>query len=376
MFSKSGSYDLNLPKHYSQPKYYTFTPKPLCGRDLVQVDEELAFLLAKAHRLIGILEGMSALITNIDAIESMLIKKEAVASCRIDGIEENFEDVVSLSKEGNPKVVNSLRYIKVLDYNKKNLANQHLSNKFLCKMHNMMMEYAGNEEVGKFRKTQTFFGSRAFVENFPDYNPPAPDDMHNVLIDLEKYITSDERTDVLVRAALIHYQFETVHPFVTGNGRIGRILNNLFLTEDKILSRQLLCISNYLLQNKVEYFDRLNEVQRFGKYEQWVKFFIKAFIASAEDSINIIKRLLKLRDQNIAKIMTLGKSAKLAMILYEYIEKTPIIDINKTAEALNLSFNTISKAVESLLKIEILKQRNNSIRYRCFAYEEYLEIIR
>jgi len=375
MFSKSGSYNLHIPEHYMQSKYYTFSPSPLCKSELVKTDTELALLLAKAHRLIGILEGMSRFIPNINIIESMLIKREAVFSCRIDGFEESFEEAIKTSEEGNKMVSYSQGYIKAVNYGKEKLPENHFTNQFLCEIHKNLMADKNDEEAGQFRKTQTFFGPRVFTESFPDYNPPAPDEMGKALIDFEKYINCNDEVDVLTKAALIHYQFETIHPFISGNGKLGRILNGLFISEKKILSRQLLCISKYLWLNKIEYFDRLKEVQRFGNFEQWVKFFVKALISAAEDSINIINRLLALREKTVAKIMTLGKLSRTATLLLEYLEKKPIIDIKTASETLNLSFNTVSKSVESLREIGILKKRNDSIRYRYFAYEEYLNIL-
>ena len=375
MFSKAGKYELQTPDQYSQSNYYIFTPTLLCSKSLINIDDEMALLLAKAHRLLGILEGMSGFIPTIDVIESMLIKKEALLSCQIDGIDVPFDNIFDLSKVQNKKVSSVLNYIKATYYVEESLEAKHISNRFLCEIHKVLMKNASNEDVGQFRKIQTFIGPHIYVENFPNYNPPATENMKIALSDLEKFINSDDNIDVLIKLALIHYQFETIHPFSSGNGRTGRILICMFLKEKKILSRKLLCLSDFLLPNKIEYFDRLMEVRRKGNYEQWVKFFIKAVIVAAEDSINVINKLLELREKNLSKIMTLGKTSKTSMLLYEYIERKPIIDIKETADVLKLSFNTISKAVEGFQKIEILKQSNNLIRNRCFAYSKYLQII-
>ena len=255
------------------------------------------------------------------------------------------------------------------------LAEKNISNVLLGEIHKVLMENISSEDIGQFRKIQTYAEPPVYIFGIPTYNPPTVEYMETALSDLEKFIGRDDNIDTLVKIALILYQFETISPFVSGNSKMGRILVNLFLQEKKILSRQLLCVSSYLLSSKIEYNDRIAEVRRIGNYKQWIKYFIKAVIVAAEDSINVINQLIELRENNMAKIMTLGKSSKTLMLMYEFIEKKPIVDIKKTAEELNLSFNTISKAVESLQKLEILKQSNNLMRNRCFMYEEYLGII-
>jgi Fic family protein len=210
--------------------------------------------------------------------------------------------------------------------------------------------------------------------NIPHYNPATPDKLESLLYDLERYANCKDNIDPLIKAALIHYQFETIHPFEYGNGRIGRLLISVFLKQRNILSNHVLCLSRYLLINKINYFDRISQVQNIGDYGQWVKFFVKAFISSADHSINTINAYIKLRDNYIKKIMTLGKQAKNTMLLFEYIEKHPVFEISNVAESLNLSFSTVATATKNLEDLGILKCTNNQARNRCFAYTGYLEL--
>ena len=194
--------------------------------------------------------------------------------------------------------------------------------------------------------------------------------------DLVKYFHVDDDLDVLIRAALIHYQFESIHPFLDGNGRIGRLLITLYLMEKKVLSTPALYISYFLKQNRVEYYDRLTEVRGKGNYEQWVEFFLRAINESATDAIDTIDKLTALHDKNVGTIECMGRAAKTAMRVFTYLEMSPIIEIQKTAAALDMASNTVSGAVSRLSQAGILQKVNNISRNRIFAYSDYLDILR
>ncbi len=194
--------------------------------------------------------------------------------------------------------------------------------------------------------------------------------------DLEKYINSDDSMDILIKAALIHYQFETIHPFLDGNGRMGRLLVILFLMEKKVLKSPVLYISYFLKKNRIEYYDRMTEVREKGNYGQWIVFFLNAIRDSATDAVIAIDELTALHDRNTAVINSMGRSRENIRSVFDYIEANPIIDIGKTAAALGLSFNTVSSAVKSLCAAGILVQTENAERNRTFAYREYLDILK
>ena len=200
--------------------------------------------------------------------------------------------------------------------------------------------------------------------------------METAISDLEKYINSDDDTDPLVRAALLHYQFETIHPFLDGNGRVGRLLITLFLMENKVLSTPALYISYFLKKNRIEYYDRMTEVRSKGNYEQWVKFFLTAIYECSQDAIRTVDELTALHEKNEKKVTDMKRAAKNTMSVFRYLEKNPIIDIGKTSEALELSFNTVSSAINRLIDEGIVIQTENAARNRTFAYEEYLQILR
>jgi len=206
--------------------------------------------------------------------------------------------------------------------------------------------------------------------------PPNVEHMIEAMSDLEKFLNEDDDIDPLIKIGLAHYQFETIHPFLDGNGRIGRLLINLFLIDRKVLNRNTLYISYYLKRNRIEYYDRLMEVRMKGNYEQWIKFFLLAIYESAEDAIETIEKLVKLHEKNYQIIDCIGRSAKNAKRIFRYLEKNPIIDIQRTSKELGISYNTVAKAVNKLIELGIIIQTNNILRNRVFAYEEYLQILR
>jgi len=234
----------------------------------------------------------------------------------------------------------------------------------------------GEKSPGEFRHSQNWIGPAGGTLRDARYIPPNLEDMIEAMSDLEKFINSEDELDPLIKIALIHYQFETIHPFLDGNGRIGRLLIALYLIEKKFLSHETLYISYFLKRNRIEYYDRLNDVRTKGNFEQWIKFFLLAIYESAQDAITTIDELVKLHNRNYEVVKNTGKSAKTVIKVFNYLEGSPIIDIKKTSEALRLSFNAVSNAVNKLVELGILKQTEKVRRSRVFAYEEYLGILR
>jgi Fic family protein len=201
--------------------------------------------------------------------------------------------------------------------------------------------------------------------------------MKDALDGLEKYMNSNDSLDSLIQAALIHYQFETIHPFLDGNGRVGRLLITLFLMEKKIISKPILYISCFLKMNRVEYYDRLSEVRKKGNYEQWVSFFLQMILETANDAIESINALESLHKKNIALLETIpARSRDNALRLFEYVEKKAIIDTVKTAQELGLAYNTMSRNIEILCNLKILAPTAKDKKATLFSYTEYLNILR
>lgn len=201
--------------------------------------------------------------------------------------------------------------------------------------------------------------------------------MKDAMSDLEKYLNAEDSLDPLIKAALIHYQFETIHPFLDGNGRVGRLLITLFLMETHILSTPSLYISCYLKSNRIEYYDRMTEVRKSGNYEQWILFFLRAIAETAEDAIDTIDKLTALHTKNIDLIDAESSRIKNNLkSLLTYLEKNPIIDVKKTSDALGFSYNTTAKYVDLFCDKGILSQTSKVGKSKIYSYTSYLEILR
>lgn len=360
--------------------YQSFVPSPLPPTPPIEISEDILEQLIKANSQLAILESVATRIPDVDLFVSMYVRKEALMSSQIEGTQATLEDVLDplIEDNTNRNVADVVNYIKATEYAIRRLHELPLCNRLLKETHAILMEGVRGQEKnpGEFRCSQNWIGGKGSTLRNAKYIPPSPDDMTEAMSDLEKYINADDRLDGLIRAALIHYQFETVHPFLDGNGRIGRLLITLFLMEKKILTTPALYISYFLKKNRVEYYDRMTEVRSKGNYEQWVKFFLQALAESAKDAIAAIDELTALHDKNVDLVAGMGRASKNAMLVFRYLEANPIIEIGKTAEALGITFGTASNVVERLSSAGILEQTTTGRRNRTFAYKDYLAILR
>ncbi|MDD3058507.1 MAG: Fic family protein [Sphaerochaeta sp.] len=377
MENRAGSFTSNL---YGEMAGQSYLPFPLPPNPAVMTDDEMMQLLVHANRWIAKLESIASLIPHIALFVSMYVRKEAVMSSQIEGTQCTLEDVLdpNLESNANRDVADVIKYIKATDYAINRLQELPLCNRLIRETHAVLMNGVRGQEKcpGEFRTSQNWIGGEGVSLNKARFIPPHPDDMVVAMSDLEKYMNAPDTLDVLVRASLIHYQFETIHPFLDGNGRIGRLLITLFLLKQKSLTTPALYISYFLKKNRMEYYDRLTLVRTKGEYEQWIKFFLRAVSESAQDAYENIIRLAKLHDEHVARIVALGRARLTALRLFSYLERNPIMEIKRTAQSLGLSFNTVASAVNRLVDIGILVQSGGDKRYRTFNYKEYLDILR
>ena len=373
--SRAGEYISNLS---GEAAYQSFRPSPLPPE--IEMDAEMISLLTAATKSLATLSTMSTYIPNMNLFVFMYVRKEALLSSQIEGTQATLEDVLDpmVDKNANQNVADVINYIKATEYALERVKELPLCSRLIREIHAVLLGGVRGEEKnpGEFRQSQNWIGAQGSSLQTARYIPPNVEDMQVAISELEKYINSDDSLDVLIQASLIHYQFETIHPFLDGNGRVGRLLITLFLMEKQALGSPSLYISYYLKKNRIEYYDRMSEVRNKDNYEQWIKFFLRAVRESADESVDTIKKLSALHEQNLAVIESMGRAAKNARILFSYLEQHPIIDIRKTADELGMAFNTVSSAVKRFEECGILRQTNNASRNRVFEYEGYLEILR
>lgn len=379
MGNRAGYFKSNLSGDMA---YQSFVPAPLPPVPPVDLGSEGLNLLIQANRQLALLEGLAARIPNMDLFVSMYVRKEALLSSQIEGTQATLDDVLDplLDENANRNVAEVINYIKASEFAVKRLQELPLCNRLIKETHAVLMEGVRGQEKspGEFRYSQNWIGGQGSTLKNARYIPPNPEDMKEAISDLEKYMNAEDSLDPLVRAALIHYQFETIHPFLDGNGRVGRLLITLFLMEKKILTTPALYISYFLKRNRIEYYDRMTEVRRKGNYEQWITFFLQAVMESAEDAVHTIDQLTALHDKNMARLLdgVAKRQADTLKKLFAYLEANPIIEVKKTSQALAVAYNTIARAVAVLVEKGILVQSEKAGKTRIFSYSEYLDILR
>lgn len=374
---RAGIYVDNLD---GEAMYQSFKLNPLPPIPEIEMDGEIVKLLVDANKQLVKLDTASQLISNADLFISMYVRKEALISSQIEGTQCTLDDVLDPEVEANANrdVSDVINYVKATQYALKRLERLPLCCRLIREIHEVLMENVRGQDKtpGEFRHSQNWIGPANCSLKDARYIPPNVEDMQTAMSDLEKYINENVDYDPLIRAALIHYQFETIHPFLNGNGRIGRLLILLYLMEQKLIEKPVIYISYFLKKNQIEYYDRISEVRRTGNFEQWIRFFLEAVSKAASDSLEAIRQLSVLHDTNVEKLPKTTRSKDNLRAVFDYIEQYPIIDIKRTAKELEVSYNTVAAAVRKLVELGILQETTNAARNRVFAYEEYLAILR
>lgn len=378
MNTRAGRYINNLSGDMS---YQSFKPAPLPPVPSLTLNNEIVFKLVEASKNLTLLDAFASFVPNINLLVSMYVRKEALLSSQIEGTQCTLDDIFDplIEENTNQNVSDVVNYIKATEYALDRLNTLPLCNRLIKEAHRILMEGVRGQEKspGEFRYSQNWIGGQNSNIKTARYIPPNVLDMQEAMSDLEKYINSDDSLDPLIQAALIHYQFETIHPFLDGNGRIGRLLITLFLIEKKVISCPALYISYFLKMNRIEYYDRMSQVRKTGDYEQWVLFFLQALADSSSDAIDTIDKLTKLHNRNINILDDISPRQKTNVLkVFNYLEKNPIIDIQKTTNALSLSYNTVAKAVLLLADKGILRQSAKSGKTKIYSYFDYLDILR
>ena len=358
--------------------YKSFKPSALPPK--LNIDNDMLKKLVEANRDLIRLDTAAKLIPGSELFISMYVRKEALISSQIEGIQCTLDDVLDpkLDTNANLDVADVVNYVKACSYAIERLEKLPLCKRLFREIHGQLLSGVRGQEKnpGEFRRSQNWIGAANCSLKEARFIPPNVDDMNQAMDELELYMNESDDYDPLIRISLIHYQFETIHPFLDGNGRVGRLLILLYLMQQGLISKPIIYISYFLKKNQIEYYDRISEVRRSGNYEQWISFFLVSVSAAAKDSLDTVEKLNALHEQNVKKLPKTSRSNDNVRKLFDYIEQFPIIDIKKTSEAFGISYNTVSSAIKKLEQIGILKQTTNASRNRVFSYEDYLHILR
>lgn len=363
--------------------YYSFFPTPLQSLRQLNLTEETYRTLSACSRMLGELEGMLYFVPNADMYLIMYVRKEALLSSQIEGTQCTFDDLLSPSQTQlhHKDVADVVNYVRAVDRGVELLKKMPLCTRLLRQVHAVLLDGVRGTEKnpGELRSSQNWIGPSGCTIATASFVPPNIEDLSNTLQDLERFINEPQvEMDPIVRAALVHYQFETARPFLDGNGRLGRLLITLMLINDGVLHSCLFYPSFQFKKNRSEYYRQLTSVRERGTYEEWIEFFCNSLLESAKDSVGSLKNLVDLHNRSTATITeNLGRTAANGQRLLGILEEHPIVDTAFIAAQLDIGRSTASSLVKSFEELGILRPLDESRqRYRQYGYEEYLSILR
>lgn len=367
-----------------QPNGYSaFVPAKLPPTNPpLNFDLEMIGLLSEADRALGRLDGITETLPNPDLFVSMYVKKEALLSSQIEGTQASLIEVLEAEEKQTSDAHEVTNYVNALNYGLQRLREDDFpfSLRLLREIHAKLLASGrgSNHTPGEFRTTQNWIGGAGSTLSNAAFIPPSVEDMHDALNDLESYFYEDDGMPPLVKIALIHAQFETIHPFVDGNGRMGRLIIAFYLCQQGILSRPLLYLSYYFKRNRAEYYDRLMDIRNRGKWEEWIKFFLEGVIQISEESSASAKAIDQLREKYAQKIDALdAQTAVNARKLLDQLFITPQITRQGVVKAIGVTAPTAGNLIHRFCEdLNILVDTTpNTARNKKFAFREYLDIL-
>ena len=363
-----------------RPPYWAYVPNPL--PPTIDVDWELANLVSKAGIKLGELSGAGQLLPNPHLLISpLLIRRESVTSSRIENTQSGLDDLFLFeADETDPPLVSDVKeiinYVRAMEYGIKRLEDLPVSSRLICEIHEILMEgvWGKGATPGLLRTSQNWIGSPGCSLMDATYVPPPVSEMQQCFSDLEKYIHSDPQEPALIQCALVHYQFEAIHPFLDGNGRIGRLLITFMLLEKGLLSQPLLYLSDFFEQHRDEYYRLLLNVSQKGDWKAWLTFFLNGVRQQSEDALSTIQKLLELQNRYRA-VGTGRKVPKSVNRLIDYLFASPIISISALSKAWKMPFPTVQRGVDYLIEKDILREVTGGKRNRLFVADEIFDTI-
>jgi Fic family protein len=361
--------------------YRAFIPAPLPPKPALRMEGELQNLLSRADMALARLDGLAEILPNVDLFIAMYVKKEAVLSSQIEGTQTSLDDFLAYESgdrlENLNDVTEVVNYVKAINYGIERLQSLPMSLRLIKEIHAILLESVRGSErsPGEFKQSQNWIGPPGCILNEASFVPPPPHEARTAMGDLEHYFHAKTKLPVLIDCALIHYQFETIHPFLDGNGRMGRLLTTFFLYWKEVMHRPLLYLSYYFKKNRQEYYDRLNMVRNTGNYEQWVDFFLKGVVDIANSAMDTARRILELQSRHRRLLWEKKISSPIAVGILEQLFFTPVVSIGQTAERFDISYQAASTIVSQLEKAGILRETTGRKRDKRFVYNDYLDIL-
>jgi Fic family protein len=372
--------DFKAGSYRQQSQYQSFTPTSV-NHVWYWQDPQINTLLESATRNLSELNAFSLLVPDVDLYIQMHIVKEANTSSRIEGTRTQMDEAIMDQEQIDPERRDDWQevqnYIQAMNEALDELSRLPLSNRLLKKTHGILLQdvRGENKMPGEFRRSQNWIGG----SNLKDavYIPPGHDELLELMADLEKFWHNDQiEVPHLIRIAISHYQFETIHPFLDGNGRIGRLLITLYLVSNGFLSKPSLYLSDFFERHRVAYYDSLTSVRISDNLIQWIKFFLTAIIKTAEKGQQTFRDILNIRDKMAGKIVSLGRKAENARKLIMHLYRKPVLSGAAAPQLLGVTPRAANALINDLERLNVLKEITGFKRNRIYVFEEYLRLFR
>ncbi len=366
-------------KYIKQFQYESFLPT-LINTDWEINDINMIQILSEADIKIGELNAFSQLVPDIDFFIKMHVIKEATTSSRIEGTQTNIVEAVQKEYQIDPEKKDDWEevqnYVIAMNEAIESLKSLPLSNRLLCKIHKTLLQgvRGKHKSPGEIRSSQNWIGGASIKDAI--FVPPHINDLPELLSDFEKFLNNDEiKLPHLIRVGIAHYQIETIHPFLDGNGRVGRLLITLYMVSNGLLVKPTLYLSDFFEKNKSIYYDNLTRIRTNNDLSQWLKFFLVGVKQTAESSISTFRSIIELRqDVEFKRILTLGKKTKTAQKLLHFLYRNPMVSSQDIAMELDCSASTAFRLVEDFINLGILRETTGYKRNRFFVFEQYLRL--
>jgi Fic family protein len=362
--------------------YLAFFPAPLPPK--IDVDWALAGLMSEADRAMAELSGAGQLLPNPHLLIRPYLRREAILSSRIEGTIAGMEQLALFEAEEDhtpqtPDVVEVANYVRALETGLKRLATLPISSRLLRELHGILLEGVRGGDVsktpGEYRRSQNWIGKPGARLVEATFVPPPPDEMHNALSDWEKYLNADSLEPVLVKTAFLHYQFETIHPFLDGNGRIGRLLLTLFLCSRKCLSQPLLYLSGFFDETRDDYYRLLLGVSQRGQWREWLEYFLRGVRQQARAALADTQTVLRLYETYYDRLKQANRPPQAANLILDELFGNPVFSVSRYCSRTGVPFRNVNKGVEFWEKQGLLREMTGQKRNRLFLAEELLRLM-
>jgi Fic family protein len=361
--------------------YAAFIPAPLPPVPPINLGGQLMRLLSDADRALGRLDGVTTILPNPNLFVAMYVKQEAVFSSQIEGTQSTLEDVLEYEagpvREKRPKDVEEVvNYVRAMNHGLQELANLPLSLRLIKQIHAKLLKgvRGGEQTPGEFRRSQNWIGPGGCTLADAEFVPPPPHQMKAALDNLEKFLHEQSMLPVLIHCGLAHAQFETIHPFLDGNGRMGRLLITFLLCEKQVLQKPLLYLSYYLKAHRAEYYDRLMAIRNSGDWEGWLRFFLRGVYEVSKASTSTARLILEMREQHRLLITENLSNSSNGLKLLDYLFEKPMVSVRKAEQVMDVSYVTASSVIGNMEKAGLLVEITGQKRNKVYRYEPYIAL--